>query len=101
MPLTQLCSTELGRSYLREKQVYLILRALDSGETEDRVQRCCLELISILIGEEPQPGMRDLDKVVISPEMRQELERTSRETETADSVCCASSVGSTVVKTES
>ena len=41
--------------------------------------------ISILIGEEPEPGMRDLDKVEIPPEMRQELDRL-RETEVVGGV---------------
>ena len=71
----QLCSTQSGRSYLRERQVYIILRALDQWEREESVRHCCLDLISILIGEEPDPELGDLDKVEVPPEMREKLDR--------------------------
>ena len=71
----QLCSTEAGRSYLHEKQVYVILRALEMWDREETVRQCCLNLISILISDEPEPEMRDLDRVKIPPDISQQLNR--------------------------
>ena len=79
--------------------MYLILRALDSCEKEEAVRRCCLELISILIGEEPELGKRDLDKVEIPPETRQELDRL-RETEVVGGVSGESVVGLPAAQTD-
>ena len=79
----QLCTTQTGRSYLREKQVYLVLRELDKWETEESVKKCCLDLIGILIGDDPEPEMQDLDRVEIPRELREELDRGNGERGTA------------------
>lgn len=71
----QLCCTQAGRSYLRDKQVYIILRALDHWERDESVQKCCLNLISILISDDPEPGMANLDQVHILPELSEQLDR--------------------------
>jgi hypothetical protein len=73
--LTKLCSTQAGRSHMQDKQVYIILRALDHWETEQAVKQCCLDLISILISDEPDPGMQDLDRVDVPPEISEQLDR--------------------------
>ena len=40
------------------------------------MRHCCLELISILIGEEPDdPVMRDLHEVEIPPDVEERLDR--------------------------
>ena len=71
----QLCCTQAGRSYIRDKQVYAILRALDHWEKDETVQKCCLNLISILISDDPEPGMENLDHVQIPPEFSEQLDR--------------------------
>ena len=62
------------------------------------MRRCCLELISILIGEEPEPGMRDLDKVAIPSEMSRQLDRLGETGGAVDSV--ASQSGGSLVSSE-
>ena len=39
------------------------------------MQKCCLDLISILISDDPKPGMENLDQVEIPPEVREQLDR--------------------------
>ena len=59
----QLCSTKFGRNYLRSKQVYLIMRELHKWEKEPEVLETCEALVSILISDEPEPGMENLLEV--------------------------------------
>ena len=59
----QLCSTKFGRNYLRSKQVYLIMRELHKWEKEPEVLETCEALVSILISDEPEPGMENLHEV--------------------------------------
>ena len=66
---------------MRDKQVYVILRALDHWETDQAVKQCCLDLIGILISDDPDPGMENLDKVDIPPRISELLDR-DRETGT-------------------
>ena len=62
-PHLQLCSTKFGRGYLKSKQVYLIMRELHKWEKEAEVVQACEALVSILISDEPEPGMEDLHDV--------------------------------------
>ena len=73
----QLCTTQAGRENLRKNQVYLILRALDKWETDEGVKRCCMDLIGMLISDDPEPDMQHLDQVVIPQELREQLDRES------------------------
>ena len=59
----QLCSTKYGRLYLKSKQVYLIMRELHKSEEDPDVQQTCEALVSILISDEPEPGMENLHEV--------------------------------------
>ena len=59
----QLCSTKFGRLYLRSKQVYLIMRELHKWEKDAAVKETCETLVSILISDEPEPGMDNLHEV--------------------------------------
>lgn len=65
----------MGRHHLREKQVYLILRELDNWESDETVRSRCLDLISILIADEPEPGMESLHQVEVPAEVVTELEK--------------------------
>ena len=59
----QLCSTKYGRLYLKSKQVYLIMRELHKSEEDSDVRQTCEALVSILISDEPEPGMENLHEV--------------------------------------
>ena len=64
---------------MREKRIYVILRALDGWETEEAVKSSCLDLISILISDDPEPGMENLHQVVVPPELSAQLDRDREE----------------------
>ena len=61
--LLQLCSTKFGRMYLKSKQVYLIMRELHKWEKDAEVKKTVEDLVSILISDEPEPGMENLHDV--------------------------------------
>lgn len=61
----QLCSTKSGRSYLKEKQVYLIVRELHVQERDREVADTCDKLVHMLISDEPPTEMDNLAEVVI------------------------------------
>ncbi|EDO39914.1 predicted protein [Nematostella vectensis] len=63
--LLQLLATKNGRTIMRDKNVYVILRELHNWEKDEIAQATCLKCIHILIGEEPEPGMENLREVVI------------------------------------
>ena len=63
----QLCSTQFGRKFLREKGVYLIIRELHRSEEDPEVARACETLISMLIADEPEPPLQDLHTLDIPP----------------------------------
>lgn len=65
MPLHQLCCTKGVRSYLKEKQVYLIVRELHTQEKDEEVDDTCEKLVHMLISDEPPSEMDNLAEVVI------------------------------------
>ncbi|NXU80422.1 HGH1 protein, partial [Oreotrochilus melanogaster] len=78
---SQLAATRAGRHILREKGTFLILRELHSWEQEPSVVAACENLIQVLIGEEPGPGMENLLEVKVPEEVERELRRLDREEE--------------------
>ena len=72
--LLQLCSTKHGRHYLRENQTYLIMRELHKQEKVEDVIEACVNLISILIADEPEEGMEELHQVDIPPHIAAKLD---------------------------
>lgn len=50
---------------MRSTNVYIILRELFNRETDDEVKKACSNVIQVLIGDEPEPGMEDLKQVQI------------------------------------
>ncbi|KAM9386753.1 protein HGH1 homolog [Phaethornis superciliosus] len=79
--LLLLAATRPGRHILREKGTFLILRELHSWEQEPSVVAACENLIQVLIGEEPGPGMENLLEVKVPEELERELQRLDREEE--------------------
>ncbi|NXL88271.1 HGH1 protein, partial [Alectura lathami] len=78
---SQLTATKPGRSLVREKGTYLVLRELHRWERDPEVLSACEKLIQVLIGDEPGPGMENLLEVSIPPEVEQQLQRLDREEE--------------------
>lgn len=72
--LTKLCSTRTGRLFLKEKNIYVILRELHKWEkVEDNIPSI-LSLVDILIGDEPQKGMEDLHKVDVPVHLQKKFD---------------------------
>lgn len=77
--LAQLCATRHGRSYLRDKGAYEILRELHKFESSEdgdkRALRACEDVVDILIKTEDEIGHDDLKKVDIPDEMMEKIEK--------------------------
>lgn len=71
----QLCSSKSGRKYIRDKNAYVILRELHSGEKDPAVLLAAENLISVLISDEPASAMEDLRKVEIPQEIEDKLQK--------------------------
>ncbi|XP_063806475.1 protein HGH1 homolog isoform X2 [Pseudophryne corroboree] len=79
--LQLLCATPDGRRVLKDGGAYLILRSLDSWETQADVTRACQKVIQVLIGDEPAPGMENLLEVTVPPEVEEKLKLLDEEEE--------------------
>lgn len=77
--LAQLCATRSGRTYLREKGTYEILRELHkfelSGEGDLKSLRSCENVVDILIRTEDEIGHDNLKVVEIPDDMREKIEQ--------------------------
>ncbi|XP_074681451.1 protein HGH1 homolog [Strix aluco] len=76
-----LTATKPGRRVVRDKGTYVILRELHRCEREPDVLVACENLIQVLIGDEPGPGMENLLEVKIPEEVEEQLQRRDREEE--------------------
>ncbi|NXA99284.1 HGH1 protein, partial [Cnemophilus loriae] len=77
----QLAATKAGRSHLRRRGCYAVLRELHAWEKEPEVLDACLKLIQVLIGDEPEAGMENLLEVAIPEEVEKRLRELDREEE--------------------
>ena len=68
-----MCASQHGRLYLRDKNTYLILRELDNWEKDETITETIQNIISILIADEPAPGMENLDELEIPAEVATKL----------------------------
>lgn len=77
--LAQLCATRSGRSYMRDKCAYEILRELhkfeDSPEGDSRVLRACEDVVDILIKTEDEIGHDNLKAVDIPDDVMEKVEK--------------------------
>ena len=71
----QLLATKPCRQYIRDKNAYVILRELDNWEEDPACTLVIQNTISILIADEPEPGMEDLDKVIIPEDIKTKLDK--------------------------
>eukprot|EP00794_Sanderia_malayensis_P014063 gene14063-15529_t len=72
--LLQFCSRKLGRNYLKDNGVYLIMRELHKNEDQENVILVLEQLIQILIGDEPEEEMEDLKNVQIPTHIAEKLQ---------------------------
>ncbi|NXS23264.1 HGH1 protein, partial [Mystacornis crossleyi] len=83
----QLTATKAGRTQLRSRGSYLVLRQLHAWEKDPEVLSACHKLIQVLIGDEPEAGMENLLEVAVPEELERRLrdadrrERERRDTE--------------------
>uniref|UniRef100_A0A3B4B1Z3 Protein HGH1 homolog n=1 Tax=Periophthalmus magnuspinnatus TaxID=409849 RepID=A0A3B4B1Z3_9GOBI len=71
--LLLLCATSRGRSVLKSRQVYALMREYHSWESTPQARSAAEKLIQILIGDEPQTGMDNLMEIPIPEEVEQKL----------------------------
>ncbi|XP_009069204.1 PREDICTED: protein FAM203A, partial [Acanthisitta chloris] len=76
-----LTATKPGRSVVRSKGTYVVLRELHRWEQDPEVLSTCQKLIQVLIGDEPGPGMENLLEVTVPEEVEQQLQHMDREEE--------------------
>lgn len=83
--LLLLCATARGRCFLKDKQVYPLMREYHTWETNDTVKSSAEKLIQVLIGEEPERGMENLMELKIPEEVEKQLtEADAREEQNQD-----------------
>ncbi|XP_033627577.1 protein HGH1 homolog [Asterias rubens] len=73
----KLCATKSGRKVVQDKRTYIIMREYHQWEKEPSLMQPCEDLIQILIGDEPEPGMENLQEVTIPDKIAKSLENTS------------------------
>lgn len=77
--ITKLCATKQGRMFIKDAGVYYILRELHKWESDTSIIEACVNLVAILIGDEPEPGMENLMTVQIPEEIEQMFEEEEKE----------------------
>jgi hypothetical protein len=77
--LSQLCATRNGRTYLRKKGTYEILRELHkyevSEEGDAKALKACEDVVDILIRTEDEIGHDDLKRVEIPDDVMEKIEK--------------------------
>ena len=73
----QLCATKKCRLYIKDKNTYVILRELHKWEKDESVDVAIDNLISLLISDEPEPGMEDLEAVEIPKDVKEKFENSA------------------------
>ncbi|NXC06395.1 HGH1 protein, partial [Orthonyx spaldingii] len=66
----QLAATKAGRARLRSRGCYVVLRELHAWESDPDALSACLNLIQVLIGDEPEEGMENLLEVEIPEDIQ-------------------------------
>lgn len=72
---SQLCTTKAGRDILKAKRTYIILREYDNWEENQQLKEINHDLIQLLIGDEPEPGMENLEQIEIPPRVKERFEK--------------------------
>ncbi|XP_033099511.1 protein HGH1 homolog [Anneissia japonica] len=77
--ICQLCSTKEGRQIVKGKRTYVIIRELHKSEDDKEVGITIEHLVQLLIGDEPEEGMENLNKVDIPPDVKEKLDKLMEE----------------------
>ncbi|NXM38946.1 HGH1 protein, partial [Gymnorhina tibicen] len=77
----QLTATKSGRSHLRSRGAYPVLRELHAREKDPEVLGACLKVIQVLIGDEPEEGMENLLEVQVPEELERRFRNQEEEEE--------------------
>ncbi|CAI9715461.1 Protein HGH1 homolog [Octopus vulgaris] len=75
----QLCATKAGRTYIKEKNTYIIMRELHKWETDKANDIAIQNLIDILIGDEPAKEHEDLSNVVVPENLKKQFLKEDEE----------------------
>ncbi|XP_076452933.1 protein HGH1 homolog [Babylonia areolata] len=73
----KLCSTKVGRRFVKEKNTYVVLRELHKWEKNEENGESIHNVIDILISDEPEAGMEDLHSVKIPSHVEEKFEQGS------------------------
>jgi hypothetical protein len=81
LSVTQLCATKEGRLFIKERNTYIIIRELHKWESQRSNIPSIMNLIDILIGNEPEPGMENLNQVEIPEHLQEKFRKEDEEDE--------------------
>lgn len=79
--ILKLCATRDGRQYIKDKNTYVIIRELHKSEGQRSNIPAIMNLIDILIGDEPEPGMENLHEVEIPDHLKEKFKKEDEEDE--------------------
>ena len=71
-----MCATEQCRKYIKDHNTYVIMRELHTWEQNEDCKEAVENLVALLIADEPEEGMRDLNKIEIPQSMQDQLNKT-------------------------
>ncbi|KAK3084635.1 hypothetical protein FSP39_016616 [Pinctada imbricata] len=71
----KLCSTKKCRLFIKDKNAYVIMREYHKWEPVSDNDTSILNLIDILIQDEPEPGMENLHEVEIPDDVQKKFEK--------------------------
>ncbi|XP_062614348.1 protein HGH1 homolog [Saccostrea cucullata] len=79
--ILKLCATKKGRLFVKEKNTYIIIRELHKWESQRSNIIPIMNLIDILIGDEPEEGMENLHQVEIPEHLKEKFTKEDQEDE--------------------
>ncbi|KAL5016271.1 hypothetical protein ScPMuIL_005860 [Solemya velum] len=79
--ILQLCATRKGRAFVKEKNAYVIMREYHKWETVDANDNAILNLVDVLIGDEPPEGIENLKEVDVPQEYIEKFNKLDEQNE--------------------
>ncbi|CAG2211390.1 Protein HGH1 homolog [Mytilus edulis] len=77
--LFQLCATKKGRQFVKEKNTYVIMREYHQWEPERMNNPAIMNLIDVLIGDEPAPEHENLREVEVPEDLKKKFTEDDEE----------------------
>ncbi|XP_072044681.1 protein HGH1 homolog [Amphiura filiformis] len=75
----KLCATKVCRQIVKDKKTYVILREFHKWEQDESVISACENVVSLLIMDEPGPGMENLNEIEVPDDMKKTVEGDTQE----------------------